>query len=224
MSCRQRIKPADTGTGTGGYWGVYRCTLCDFDVCMTCSTRSDAATVGENVLRGDRGVRAETSLTNGGYLIRSMAMARKEWPLLMVSFGLLALSSVSRLLLPHFQGHIIDKVIPDAEGTYDKSGFSQYIKIYIYLMLVQGAISTLYSAIFTLVSRRLKFTIRNSLFDKILAQDVAYFDGTESGRLISRLTNDLDLMMSPIQSSLSSLLSNVLILCGGMVMCFMKVS
>eukprot|EP01083_Nonionella_stella_P161308 528148_1 len=212
--CRQRIKPTDGG--------VYRCSLCDFDVCMKCSKRSDAATVGENVLRGDRGVRAETALTNGGYFTRSMTIAKKELPLLMVSFGLLALSSVSRLLLPHFQGHIIDKVIPDAEGDYDKDGFSQYIKIYIYLMLVQGAISTLYSAIFTLVSRRLKFTIRNSLFDKILAQDVAYFDGTESGRLISRLTNDLDLMMSPIQSSLSSLLSNVLILFGGMIMCFMK--
>jgi len=100
----------------------------------------------------------------------------------------------------------------------------RFIKIYIYLMLAQGALSTLYSAIFTLVSRRLKFTIRNSLFEKILAQDVAYFDGTESGQLISRLTNDLDLMMAPIQSSLSSLLSNILILFGGMIMCFMKVS
>lgn len=51
---------------------------------------------------------------------------------------------------------------------------------------------------------------------------MAYFDGTESGRLISRLTNDLDMMMSPIQSSLSSLLNNILILIGGMVMCFIQ--
>ena len=89
-------------------------------------------------------------------------------------------------------------------------------------MIAQGAVSTLYSAIFTLVSRRLKFTLRNTLFEKILAQDVAYYDGTESGRLLSSLTNDLDLMMAPIQSSLSSLLSNILILFGGMIMCFLK--
>ncbi|OEU07751.1 ATP-binding cassette transporter [Fragilariopsis cylindrus CCMP1102] len=94
--------------------------------------------------------------------------------------------------------------------------------IYLFVMLLQGAISTLYSAIFTLISRRLKFTIRNILFEKILIQDVAYYDGTESGRLLSRLTNDLDLMMSPIQSSLSSLLSNLLILVGGLIMCFLK--
>jgi len=97
-----------------------------------------------------------------------------------------------------------------------------FIVIYILVMVVQGMVSTLYSAIFTLVSRRLKFTIRNALLEKILAQDVAYFDGTESGRLISRLTNDLDMMMAPIQSSLSNLLSNCLILIGGMAMCFIK--
>jgi len=203
--------------------GCYRCTLCDFDVCVPCSQRADAATVGENILRGDRGVRVEASLDNKSYFRRSLQVAKPELPLLSISFALLAASSISRLLLPHFQGHIIDKVIPDAgSGQFDKSGFSHYIKLYIYLMLAQGALSTLYSAIFTLVSRRLKFTIRNSLFERILAQDVAYFDGTESGRLISRLTNDLDLMMAPIQSSLSSLLSNVLILVGGMIMCFIK--
>jgi ABC-type multidrug transport system fused ATPase/permease subunit len=209
--CRKRISA-----------GCYRCSLCDFDVCGACAKRNDAATVGENVLRGDRGVRVETNLSTVGYFQRSLQVAKTELPLLLVSFSLLALSSISRLLLPHYQGHIIDKVIPQEDGEYDKAGFLRYIQVYIWIMLVQGALSTIYSAIFTLVSRRLKFTIRNALLEKILVQDMAYFDGTESGRLISRLTNDLDLMMSPIQSSLSSLLSNILILFGGMVMCFYK--
>jgi ABC-type multidrug transport system fused ATPase/permease subunit len=108
-------------------------------------------------------------------------VAKTELPLLLLSFLLLAASSLSRLLLPHFQGHIIDKVIPNDHGDYDKSGFLKYVQIYVWLMLAQGGISTIYSAIFTLVSRRLKFTIRNALLEKILAQDVAYFDGTESG-------------------------------------------
>jgi ABC-type multidrug transport system fused ATPase/permease subunit len=157
-----------------------------------------------------------------------------EWPWLLLSFVLLTLSVISQLVLPHFQGKIIDKVIPldnnDNNGgsggsdhpKYDRHGFVHYITIYVFVMLAQGAISTLYSALFTLISRRLKFTIRNALFEQILQQDVAYFDGTESGRLISRLTNDLDLMMSPIQSSLKDLLTNVLILLGGMGMCFAK--
>ncbi len=69
---------------------------------------------------------------------------------------------------------------------------------------------------------KLCYWYKNCFASRILSQDVAYFDGTESGRLLSNLTNDLDLMMSPIQSSLSSLLNNLLILVGGMIMCFVK--
>eukprot|EP00529_Nitzschia_sp_RCC80_P008555 CAMPEP_0113454296 /NCGR_PEP_ID=MMETSP0014_2-20120614/7790_1 /TAXON_ID=2857 /ORGANISM="Nitzschia sp." /LENGTH=1145 /DNA_ID=CAMNT_0000345697 /DNA_START=149 /DNA_END=3586 /DNA_ORIENTATION=- /assembly_acc=CAM_ASM_000159 len=201
----------------------YRCALCDFDVCMKCAKRKDAATVGENILRTDSGARVEQSMTTSGYVRRSVQVAKSELPLILISFVLLGATSISRLLLPDFQGRIIDKVIPNPEtGEYDRHGFQRFIKIYVLVMVAQATLLTLYSAILTLVSRRLKFTLRNALLEKILIQDVAYFDGTESGRLISRLTNDLDLMMAPIQSSLSSLLSNVLILFGGLIMCFAK--
>ena len=83
--------------------GCYRCAMCDFDVCLKCARRSDAAIVGENVLRGDRGVRLQENLTNTAYVKRSIQVAQRELPLLLVSFVLLAASSVSRLLLPHFQ-------------------------------------------------------------------------------------------------------------------------
>lgn len=219
--CHQRIGGQE-GSTAGGGGGCYRCSLCDFDVCLKCVRRNDAATVGENILRGDRGVRAQISLTTTSYVQRSVQVAKQELPLLLVSFLLLATSSLSQLLLPHFQGSIIDKVVPGPDGQYDTAGFKHLIKLYLIIMIVQGAVSTLYSAIFTLVSRRLKFTIRNTLLEKILSQDVAFYDGTESGQLLSRLTVDLDLMMSPIQSSLSSLLSNILILFGGLIMCYVK--
>ncbi|KAL3913468.1 MAG: hypothetical protein SGILL_006479, partial [Bacillariaceae sp.] len=233
--CQQRIQAPQSGSGSDNAAtnsssnstpSCYRCALCDFDICLKCASRNDSAIVGENVLRGDRGVRVETSLTASDYFHRSLQVVGTEWPWLLVSFVFLSLSALSRLFLPHIQGKVIDRVIPTTDDNgddhYDKAGFMHYIAVYVVVMIAQGAISTLYSAIFTLVSRRLKFTIRNALFEKILAQDVAYFDGTESGHLISRLTNDLDMMMSPIQSSLSDLLRNVLIMFGGMFFCFWK--
>ena len=47
-----------------------------------------------------------------------------------------------------------------------------------------------------------------------------YFDGTTSGRLTSRLTNDVGMMMAPIQNTLSTLLYNLVMLFGGIAMCF----
>ena len=49
---------------------------------------------------------------------------------------------------------------------------------------------------------------------------MAFFDGTTSGHLTSRLTNDVNMMMQPIQSSLSQLLQNILMLFGGLIMCY----
>jgi len=48
---------------------------------------------------------------------------------------------------------------------------------------------------------------------------VAFFDGTTTGQLTSRLNNDSQSMVQPIQSLLQSLLTNVILLLGGLVMC-----
>ena len=162
--CRTRI--VSSSTLESSTTGCYRCSLCDFDICMSCAKREDAAIVGENLLRGDSGVRVEQTLDNKTYFARSWVFIKPQLCLLGTSLVLLTCSSVTKLALPHFQGRIIDMVIPDAEGNHDTQGFLRYIKIYVVFMIVQGAVSTTYSAIFTLVSRRLKFTIRNSLFQR----------------------------------------------------------
>ncbi|CAN0033345.1 unnamed protein product, partial [Laminaria digitata] len=53
-----------------------------------------------------------------------------------------------------------------------------------------------------------------------LCQDVAFFEGTTSGKLTSRLSSDVNAMVSPCTYMLGSLFSNILLLGGGMVMCF----
>ncbi|GMH86452.1 hypothetical protein TrST_g3345 [Triparma strigata] len=202
--------------------GAWRCKLCDFDMCTVCAARKDSAIVSENMLRSDKGVKQESDIDNATYFKRALGIAGNEKYLLMLSFFLLTLYCLTSLALPDFQGRIIDKVVIDEDGDYDKDGFMENVKIYLFIMLSQGALSTVYSAAFNLVSRRLVFHIRNTLFRKIVIQDVAYFDGTESGRLISRLTNDVNMMMAPIQSSLSSLLNNIFMLFGGVIFCYIK--
>lgn len=49
----------------------------------------------------------------------------------------------------------------------------------------------------------------------------AFFDGNSSGQLTSRLTNDVGFMVSPIQSMLGTLISNTILLLGGIVLCFL---
>jgi len=196
--------------------GAYRCKLCDFDACRRCAGREDAAVVGENVLRTDSAVKTQsTSLSSAAYLARAARLARSRWPTLAAAFVLLGAYASLSLAVPSYQGIIIDRVV---EGR--RAAFGTACRTYLTLMIAQGALRATYTAAFAVVSRSVLFEIRTRLFASMLRQDVAFFDGTTSGHLSSRLTNDANTMMAPIDASLSSLLYNGVVLVGGVTMCF----
>jgi ATP-binding cassette subfamily B protein len=49
---------------------------------------------------------------------------------------------------------------------------------------------------------------------------VAFFDGSHAGDLSSRLTSDIWFLVAPIQQLLGSVVSNTLLLVGGVILCF----
>jgi ABC-type multidrug transport system fused ATPase/permease subunit len=102
----------------------------------------------------------------------------------------------------------------------NRDGFLSNLKAYVVIMALQGLFNAGYSAAFSVVSRKILYQVRKQLFAQIVDQDVAFFDGTTSGHLTSKLTNDISLMMEPIRASLSTLLYNGVTLFGGVAMCY----
>ncbi|KAJ8606746.1 hypothetical protein CTAYLR_009737 [Chrysophaeum taylorii] len=210
--CRHWCDLCQTPIRTGG---AYRCKLCDFDVCLQCATRDDAATVGENVLRTDSTTRHTEALSSAAYLARAARLASTRRTALSTAIAVLGAYSALSLALPSYQGKIIDHII---DGN--RRAFALAAQTYLLLMVLQGALRAVSAACFSIVSRSVLYEIRTQLFRAMLRQDIAFFDGTTSGHLSSRLTNDANAMMAPIDASLSSLLYNSVMLVGGIAMCF----
>eukprot|EP01123_Difflugia_compressa_P012228 TRINITY_DN5157_c0_g1_i1.p1 TRINITY_DN5157_c0_g1~~TRINITY_DN5157_c0_g1_i1.p1 ORF type:complete len:555 (-),score=88.05 TRINITY_DN5157_c0_g1_i1:15-1595(-) len=61
--------------------------------------------------------------------------------------------------------------------------------------------------------------VRTQLYSSIIMQDMAFFDGSNTGDLTSRLSQNTTAMIAPAQSMLSTLLSSFISLLGGLVMC-----
>ncbi|KAK3232680.1 hypothetical protein CYMTET_56981 [Cymbomonas tetramitiformis] len=106
--CRRRINAA------------YRCLVCDFDCCERCFNRKDRRG-GEGGLRGDKGMRQEKDTPPTEYFLRALRLARPELPLFTMAFVCLGINSGANLLLPKYQGSIMDRVVPpvDRSGFYD---------------------------------------------------------------------------------------------------------
>lgn len=49
--------------------------------------------------------------------------------------------------------------------------------------------------------------VNNKLFAALVVQDIAFFDGTNTGQLTSRLANDASQMVNPMRTLLNTLLS-----------------
>ena len=212
---------------------VYRCQVCDFDVCPACFNKKDKAT-GEGILRGDKGIKQGADLSFSEYFGRALKLVSPHVPLFLVAVTCLATKSVINLVMPHYQGSIMDIVYsghdacgnssltpPDFTPCDDaRRKFEDTIIEYLVLAISLGFLGGLQSLSFLVVARKIMVHIRAQLFRRIVVQDIAFFDGFRTGDLVQRLTGDTRAMIQPLQYTLATTLSNLILLFGGVIMCF----
>jgi hypothetical protein len=193
---------------------AYRCKLCDFDCCVRCFSRKDRSR-GEGVLRGDKGLKKEENLSGKVYFKRALTLCWPERRIFGLAFLCLGINSAASLALPNFQGQILDKVIGGEHGA-----FKYDITLYILISVATGLFGGLRGLCFAVVGRRMSAAVRRKLFRGIICQDIAFFDGSTTGNLTSRLSNDANAMVAPCQTVLGTLFSNTILLFGGVGLCF----
>ena len=74
--------------------------------------------------------------------------------------------------------------------------------------------------IMALTSNKYGFKVRKSINDKINTLPLRYFDQHETGDILSRVTNDVDTMSMNLSMNLSSLIGNLTLFLGSVVMMF----
>jgi ABC-type multidrug transport system fused ATPase/permease subunit len=126
----------------------------------------------------------------------------------------LLVNSTAAIWTPNYTGRILDAVVHSKLDV-----FWDDVKFYSLLCIVTGAFGAVRNLCVSLVGRRIAKDVREQLFSAMMVQDIAFFDGMPTGQLTSRLTNDTNAMVSPLNTILNSLVSNILLLIGGLVMC-----
>jgi ATP-binding cassette subfamily B protein len=86
--------------------------------------------------------------------------------------------------------------------------------------LIGGLIGVLQSYFSNRISQSIMFDLRNQLFDRVLKQSMAFFTGTRTGDVMSRLSNDVNGVQSVVSDTIFSLVNNVVILASTVVLMF----
>ncbi|WP_026097856.1 ABC transporter ATP-binding protein [Baaleninema simplex] len=129
--------------------------------------------------------------------LRLVPYAKRNQKLLWVAFALLVPLSLAGSVQPILVGQTISFI--RQEPTYfflDGKTFSDGIAILVGLLFLtialRAVLDSVQSFLVQVVGQRMTMQIRNDLFDRVTSLSSSFFDRTPVGRLITRLTSDVE--------------------------------
>ncbi|MCF2717520.1 ABC transporter ATP-binding protein/permease [Paenibacillus sp. UKAQ_18] len=146
-------------------------------------------------------------------LLELIKIAR--WPKLALAWSIIftLISAAFSLVLPIITGKLVDK-ISAMELTI------QTAAVLISLFLAGGILNAVSSLLLRYVGSKFFQELRLKIWEKIIHLPVNYFDNNENGKIISRMTNDLAIVSNFLAITLPSILADVLMVTGCIIMLF----
>jgi ATP-binding cassette, subfamily B, bacterial len=131
----------------------------------------------------------------------------------------LVVAASTTLTLPYGFRNLIDLGFTTAGSAQAENVNIYFIALFLLACLL--ALAT--AARFYMVSwlgERVTSDIRSAVYAHVLRQSPAFFEITQTGEVLSRLTTDTTLIQTVVGTSISMALRNILLLMGGVLMMF----
>lgn len=144
---------------------------------------------------------------------RVLLLAKPDAGVLIIATVALLIASTSSLLIPKFGGAIIDivsRVVRTPEEQAKAWSDVRKTVLAIVSIVVVGSLSTALRAwLFSSTSERVVARLRKNLFSHLIQQEIAFYDVTRTGELLSRLSEDTQIIKNAATTNLSEALRNV---------------
>ncbi len=148
-------------------------------------------------------------------LRRLLPYARRNRQILLWSLILLVPSALGNALQPIFIGQAISLIRdePSAWAFLQAQGVANGMQLLVVMMLlvllVRLVLNTVQNYLVQIVGQRVTAEIRNDLFEHVTALAVRFFDRTPVGKLITRLTSDVDALGEAFSTGAIGILSDM---------------
>ncbi|MCC7541012.1 MAG: ABC transporter ATP-binding protein, partial [Deltaproteobacteria bacterium] len=176
-------------------------------------TRAAAPSKAAATLRAFHEEKAAEEGSDLGLLWRLLPFVRGAWPILIVSLALMPVVAAAGLVQPYLIKLAIDRaVVPRDAGAL--AGFAGVIAV---ALVGELGIRFAQAYLMQLVGQRVMHRLRGHLFDHMQRLRASYFDRTPVGRIVARVTNDVDALGEVFASGAVTALVDVLTLVGVVV-------
>ncbi|KAK6913360.1 ABC transporter-like, ATP-binding domain [Dillenia turbinata] len=144
---------------------------------------------------------------------RVLLLAKPDAGKIVIATIALLIASTSSILIPKYGGMIIDIVSRNIRTPEEQAEALDAVRdtiLEIMAIVVVGSLSTALRAwLFASASERVVARLRKDLFSHLIQQEIAFFDVTRTGELLSRLSEDTQIIKNAATTNLSEALRNL---------------
>ncbi|KAK7265878.1 hypothetical protein RJT34_33503 [Clitoria ternatea] len=204
------------------------CSGCQEDTCFERFRMNGLRSERAPLLDAERGGRGKSDDASAGQVLdlehgdavpaanvgfcRVLSLAKPEAANLVIGTVALLIAATSSILVQKFGGKIIDIVSGNIQTQEEKDKAWNAVKstiLEIFLVVILGSVCTSLRAwLFSSASERVVARLRKNLFSHLVNQEIAFFDVTRTGELLSRLSEDTQIIKSAATTNLSDALRN----------------
>ena len=157
-----------------------------------------------------------TKPINPSELKEVLRFAYPERNLLIWGTLFLVLGSLVLLAFPQ----VVRITMDEAVETKNLVLINQMGMVMLLFLGLQSLATAIRYYLFTLAGERIVKRIRSRLFDKLLEQEIGFFDSQKTGNLMSRINSDSTVLQNTLSVNISMILRNIAGAAGGLVFLF----
>jgi len=143
-------------------------------------------------------------------------MYKYKWNVLL-AFLLMITSDLLALIGPKLSGKAIEAIEPGV-GAVDFKTVFLYCGLMGAFYALSSGLSFVLSATMINLSRRIVATMREQVFNHLLSLPVSFFDKTQTGDIISRMSYDIDTINASLSTDLLQICSSLITVVGSFIM------
>jgi ATP-binding cassette subfamily B multidrug efflux pump len=157
--------------------------------------------------------------------LKKLVKYLSRYRLLIIFVWLLAIgSTVASIAGPKILGNATTKLFEgvlaklNGTGTIDFTYIGHIIVTVLLLYTFSALLAYIQGWVMTDVAMKLTYRFRKDISEKINRMPFKYFDGTNHGEILSRITNDVDTVSQTLNQSLTQIITSVTTVIGVLVM------
>ncbi len=137
--------------------------------------------------------------------------------LVLLILVMMLVSNFMALAAPMLSGKAID-ALSGGKGLVDADSVIYYCVLMALCYIFSAILSYLLSILTTTLSKRIVYTMRRQVFDKLTVLPVSFFDTHATGDIISHISYDIDVVNVSLSHDLLQVLTSIVTVVGSLIM------